>query len=209
MRSFVRLMGVRDGMSILDLGGAPTIWNSVNLRLNLTILNLAGSLSCDITGVPTHHNICYVEGDACDVDRFGDRSFDLVFSNSVIEHVGPSDKQASFAREARRLGQSYWVQTPSSWFPIEAHCGMPLWWFYPDELRHYFIERWYKTLSGNPWVQYIEETTVLSRSDLMHLFPESTVLVETILGIPKSNIAYFRGPSDESIKRDWGPTSAH
>ncbi len=125
MRSFVRRMGVREGMSILDLGGQPLIWDSVPFSLNLTILNLPGQIDTkghdagsDKSIVPTHHNIRYVEGDACNVDGFGDRSFDIVFSNSVIEHVGPADKQASFAHEARRLSRSYWVQTPSKWFPI-------------------------------------------------------------------------------------------
>ena len=64
-----------------------------------------------------HHTFHVIEGDACSVEQFGDRSFDLVFSNSVIEHVGPPAKQAEFAHEVLRLGRSYWVQTPSKWFP--------------------------------------------------------------------------------------------
>lgn len=191
MHSYVKLLGVREGTSVLDLGGQPTIWDSVPFRLNITILNLPGAAE---TMRETHHNIRYVEGDACHVEQFKDRSFEVVFSNSVIEHVGPPEKQASFAREVRRLGRSYWVQTPSKWFPIEAHCGMPLWWFYPAKLRQYFIERWRRI--NPPWTEMVEGTTVLSKSDLMRLFPEASVVVETLFGIPKSNIAYFRAPND-------------
>jgi hypothetical protein len=172
-------------MSILDLGGTAMIWNYVTPRLNLTILNLPGPIAGNFL---THHNIQHIEGDACQVQGIDDYHFDSVFSNSVIEHVGPFEKRASFAREVRRLGKSYWVQTPSKWFPIEAHCGMPFWWFYPDWLRDYFVERWRKKLPK--WTNMVEETTVLEKSELVRLFPEATVLVETTLGIPKSYIAY-------------------
>src|SRR3974390_1552587 len=110
MQSFAALMGVVDGMSILDLGGSPAIWKTLPYSLNLTILNLPGGYLRDST---TAHKITYVEGDACDVKDFQDHSFDMVFSNSVIEHVGAADKRASFAKEVRRLGRSYWVQTPA------------------------------------------------------------------------------------------------
>src|SRR5262249_41817791 len=148
-----------------------------------------------------------IEGDACRVENLKDHSFDIVFSNSVIEHVGGADRQENFAREVRRLGHSYWVQTPSKWFPIEAHTGMPFWFFYPATIRHRFIERWHRILPGNPWYQMIEQTTVLSRADLRRLFPEATIVVETLFGLPKSYIVYFlgqcsnariHGPSDSS-----------
>ena len=195
MRTYTALMGVKDGMSILDLGGQPMIWNAVPQCLNLTILNLPGVAA---TNAASHHKICYVEGDACEVLGFGERSFDSVFSNSVIEHVGPADNQVAFAREVRRLGKSYWVQTPSKWFPIEAHCGMPFWWFYPARVRHYLIERWREKLPT--WTHMVEETTVLTKADLRHLFPEATILVETVLFIPKSYIAYFIGRPPENPK---------
>ncbi len=185
MRSYVALMRIREGMSVLDLGGQPTIWESVPLQLNLTILNKPG---VEVEGTASCHKIRYVEGDACNVVGFDDRSFDNVFSNSVIEHVGDHYKQAHFAREVRRLGKSYWVQTPAKWFPIEAHCGMPLWWFYPAKVRQYFIERWRKELPS--WTQMVEETTVLSRDDLRLFFPEATIVTEAVLGIPKAYIAY-------------------
>ncbi len=186
MQSFSAKMGLKDGTSILDLGGQPMIWDSINLRLDLTILNLPGRAAFSHA---SHHKIRYVDGDACAVEGFSERSFDIVFSNSVIEHVGSAEKQAEFAREVRRLGHSYWVQTPSKWFPIEAHCGMPFWWFYPASVRDYFIERWRRKLPA--WTEMVEGTTVLTRADLHRLFPEATIAVETSFGMPKSYVAYF------------------
>ena len=188
MRDYVALMAVTEGMSVLDLGGQPMIWDIVRSPLDITILNLPGIAEKKTT---SHHRIRYVEGDACGVVGFKARQFDTVFSNSVIEHVGPADKQADFAREVRRLGKSYWVQTPSKWFPIEAHCGMPFWWFYPPKLRQYCIERWRRKLPG--WTKMVEETRVLTKTDLEQLFPEAKIRVERFFGMPKSYIAYFSG----------------
>jgi len=188
MRTFSALMGIREGMSVLDLGGSPMIWESVPTSLDITILNLP---SVVFVNTASHHKFRFVEGDACSVASFDKGQFECVFSNSVIEHVGPAEKQADFAREVRRLGKSYWVQTPSKWFPIEAHCGMPFWWFYPVKLQQYFIERWRKKLPA--WTEMVEETRVLTRTDLQQLFPEATIRVEFFTGIPKSYIAYFSG----------------
>jgi len=188
MQEYVERMQFAAGTSVLDLGGQPMIWDSVQLQLRITILNLPGVAENEVV---SHQSIDYVEGDACKVSEFMDRQFDTVFSNSVIEHVGPAEKQAEFAREVRRLGKSYWVQTPSKWFPIEAHCGMPLWWFYPPSLRRHYIERWRRKLPG--WTEMVEGTRVLTKADLQRLFPESTIRTERVLGIPKSYTAYFTG----------------
>jgi hypothetical protein len=151
MRLFAALMGVREGMRILDLGGQPMIWESVPVRLNLTIVNLPGIAQ---QNAPSHHAIRYVEGDACALEGLGEPTFDAVFSNSVIEHVGAAERRQAFAAAARRLGASYWVQTPSAWFPIEAHCGMPFWWLYPARVRQFFLARWRKNLPN--WTRMVE-----------------------------------------------------
>jgi hypothetical protein len=198
MRSYASLMKIREGTTVLDLGGQPEIWNGVDLVLDITILNLPGIAN---TASKSRHRICYVEGDACGVDAFESGQFDTVFSNSVIEHVGPEARQAAFAREVRRLGRSYWVQTPAKWFPIEAHCGMPFWWFYPSWLQRRFLESWRKRLPA--WTQMVEETRVLTKREMQRLFPEATILVETYLGIPKSYVAYSRGPAgDDPVSID-------
>ena len=194
MRSFSALTRITEGMSVLDLGGQPMIWETMPVDLNLTILNKPGIA---LRNTVTRHKITYIEGDACDVKALNDQLFDMVFSNSVIEHVGAADKRASFAKEVRRLGRRYWVQTPSKWFPIEAHCGMPFWWFYPESVRRYFIERWRKKLPA--WTTMVEESTVLSKAELRHLFPEATVIAESFFGITKSYIAYFPGRASQGL----------
>src|SRR6516162_3151936 len=131
MEAFMRMLEIRPGIRVLDLGGSPLFWNDVPVPLDITILNLPGGVqSFELNAARTSiHTFHYVEGDACNVHQFADRSFDVAFSNSVIEHVGPQEKQEAFAREVLRLGKSYWVQTPSAWFPIEAHSGLRFYWF--------------------------------------------------------------------------------
>ena len=161
------------------------MWEHIDGRLNITIVNLPDQTGAEM---PSHHDLRFVEGDACNLTDFEDGSFDLVFSNSVIEHVGDEQRQAAFAREVRRLGKSYWVQTPSKWFPIEAHTGMPFWWCYPEPVRRFFLQRWHTTLPA--WSDFIAETRVLSRARMQELFPTARIYVESVVGIPKSYAAY-------------------
>lgn len=182
MEQLVSIFNLRPGMCVLDLGGTPDIWSYPCIpALNVTILNLPGSIK---RTAASRHNLRYIEGDGCNVVGIGDQSFDFVFSNSVIEHVGGPERRRAFANEIRRIGRSYWVQTPSIWFPIEAHNGMPFWWFYPQSVRRAFIAGWRKKLPA--WTEMVEGTTIVRRSELESLFPEATVIVERVLGIPKS-----------------------
>jgi hypothetical protein len=190
MAMCTRVMGLDRRRRMLDLGGQAGIWNHVEASQDITILNLSGVAD---SFLKTHHQVRYVVGDACNVTEFTDGEFEVLFSNSVIEHVGPESRMEDFAREVKRLGQSYWVQTPSKWFPIEAHCGMPFWWFYPESLRQYFLKRWSAKLPT--WTEMVEGTRVLTKKQLKRLFPEAQIHTERILGIPKSYIAYRMLPA--------------
>ncbi|HET8938548.1 MAG TPA: class I SAM-dependent methyltransferase [Polyangiales bacterium] len=57
---------------------------------------------------------------------FPDRSFDIVHSNAVIEHVGSREAQRQFLAELRRVGRCGMVTTPNKYFPIETHTLLPL-----------------------------------------------------------------------------------
>lgn len=52
---------------------------------------------------------------------FLDRSFDLVLSNAVVEHVGGEREQRAFVAEHARVGRHWILTTPNRWFPVESH----------------------------------------------------------------------------------------
>lgn len=189
MGAFIRRMQLTPSTRILDLGGQPQTWQSVEIPLEITILNLSGV--ADVSIELTKHEVRYVEGDACSLTNFSRGDFDVVYSNSVIEHVGPEDRQEAFASEVRRLGSRYWVQTPSKWFPVEAHCGMPFWWFYPEPVRRALIERWRKKLPA--WTEMVGGTRVLTLERLRALFPGALASTEWMFGFPKSYTMYSSG----------------
>jgi SAM-dependent methyltransferase len=117
----------------------------------------------DGTSFSRHHpEIVYVQGDACALP-FPDQSFDVVFSNAVIEHVGNIDRQRLFVAEALRVGRRVFLTTPNRWFPIEVHTRLPLVHWLPKGAS----DRAYD-LTGNGWAR---ENHLLGSSDLRRLFP--------------------------------------
>ena len=185
MDAFMTRMGVTPDTRIVDLGGNPGIWSCLDQPLDITILNLPGMTE---PHSPTHHRMRFVEGDACDVPQFQPGQFDIVFSNSVIEHVGPERKQEAFAATVKRLAARYWIQTPAIWFPLEAHTGVPFWWFYPEAVRKAILRRWHDKLPA--WSESMADTRVLRRERMEQLFPGAEIYVESLAGVPKSYAAY-------------------
>ena len=123
-----------------------------------------------------------------------DKSFDLAFSNSVIEHVGGWTDMQRFASELRRVGHSYYCQTPNKWFPVEPHLGTLFLHWFPGLLNHYFVVR-FMTLWGLMNRPSREQTAkslsgirLLSRRELESLFPGARIGAERFLGIPKSYV---------------------
>lgn len=111
---------------------------------------------------------------------FEDSSMALIVSNSVIEHV-PSPQLLS--TEIRRVGQTYFVQTPHAGFPVETHSyvGIP---FY-RHLRPRRVRILACQLFGANF-QYIESVHYLTEVELHNLFPGARIEHETVLGLTKS-----------------------
>lgn len=57
---------------------------------------------------------------------FGDKEFDVCWSNAVIEHVGNIDKQQFFLSEVKRVAPKAFLTTPNRLFPIEVHTPVAL-----------------------------------------------------------------------------------
>jgi hypothetical protein len=114
---FTRLMKPQASWKILDVGGTYPTWEQSGMELfKVTLLNLGVSI------LPSHleGRVIAVAGDATSLP-YENRSFDLIYSNSVIEHVGSTENQKRFAAEVLRAGQALWIQTPAQEFFFEPH----------------------------------------------------------------------------------------
>ncbi len=184
MERFARLFGITENKTVLDLGGLPFNWELLPVRPRLTLLNLPNSnIAADWCEVR--------KGDGCETP-FASASFDVVFSNSVIEHVGDWQRQKQFARECARCGHGYYVQTPNRWFPVDPHTFLPF--------LHWLPRRWWrKIVRFSPRVLLFHTAPaeladlaglrLLGRREMAELFPGAEIIEERFLGITKSLIA--------------------
>ena len=143
------------------------------------------------------HVTGWVAGDGRSLP-FADQSFDIVFSNSVIEHVGSADDQREFANEVARVGRRYWVQTPNRWFPVEQHLFTPFVHWLPRSWQKLVVKRctvWglLASVSSDQRSFYLEhylnDVRLLDCRDLGALFPEARIVRERLLGSTKSLVA--------------------
>jgi hypothetical protein len=71
---------------------------------------------------------------------FADGTFELGFSNAVVEHVaGGRDGQRRFVHELCRVARRVFVTTPNRWFPLEVHTLLPLVHWLPEGARERVI----------------------------------------------------------------------
>lgn len=179
---------------ILDLGGLPEYWDGLAVDLGdrpikVEIINLEEP-KCQ----PADPRISIRAGDACAMTGFDDESYDLVHSNSVIEHVGTWPNMEQFAFHARRLAPHYFVQTPYFWFPIEPHFRLPYFNLLPESWRMRLVMSrscGFFPRMPNPAVamRAIQGSQLLDRKQMSVLFPDARIEMERWLGLPKSMIA--------------------
>jgi Methyltransferase domain len=94
---------------------------------------------------------------------FDDDSFDIAFSNAVVEHVGGREQQRRFVTELCRVAPRIFVSTPNRWFPVETHTLVP----FVHWLPRRSADRAFRLLGQERWA----ELDLLGRRQLLELFP--------------------------------------
>jgi hypothetical protein len=190
---FLSLLDSLQGhVEILDIGGTQEFWNSMmDLRardIRVTLLNIEHQ---DVVS----SRFISARGDARSMPSIADKSYDVVFSNSVIEHVGSYDDQRRMASEVMRVGRQYFVQTPNKRFPLEPHFLFPFFQYLPGSVRAQLVHRfdvgWYKRIPDLEQARReVDSIQLLTRSRFAALFPGAKIHVERFAGLPKSFVAY-------------------
>lgn len=184
-------------VSILDVGGAESYWKTMGMdgedQVYITLLNLTK----ENVILP---NVRSTVGDARAI-KYDDNSFDVVFSNSVIEHVGSHADQMRMANEVRRVGKRYFVQTPNRYFPLEPHFLFPFFQFLPVTVRARLLQSfhlgWFpRTPEAAKAREIVESIRLLGRDEFLALFPGSSLYEEKVLGMTKSFVTYGGWKSD-------------
>lgn len=188
---FLKLLGtVPRPAKMLDVGGSELYWESLGFDerdISVLLLNLTKRKV-------KHSNFSSVVGDATNLNNYHDSEFDLVFSNSVIEHLSSWENQQKMASEVRRVGKRYYVQTPYKYFVIEPHWMFPLFQFLPKKWRILLTENFslgHQPRAGSKILakERVEEIRLLSKKEMQMLFPEALIAEEKIFGLTKSLIA--------------------
>jgi len=180
-------------IKILDVGGTARYWENHQLHnengIEITILNL-------VPQPALQKNISFLAGDAIDMKDLKDKDYDIVFSNSVIEHVGTFKYQKKMADEIIRVGKRYFIQTPNYFFPIEPHYLFPFFQFLPSSIRFWLVSHF--KLGGLNKKADIKRAralifgdsriTLLKKRELGILFPDAKIVRERFMGLTKSFI---------------------
>ena len=180
--------------NVLDVGGYPGTWTIFPpYAKSITCLNIH-PINWSTAQSP-QHNISVTVGDARRMHEVEDNKYDIVFSNSVIEHVGEWKDQQAFAHEVRRVGGKLWVQTPARECPFEPHYLAPFIHWLPKHwqkrlIRWCTVYGWVQRPSPEDIAEMVTSIRLLTKSEVKALFPDCEILVETLWGVfPKSYIA--------------------
>lgn len=192
------VLAARGSCSILDVGGTVRYWQTYgadlldDTRIRLVTLNTdqpsAERDAAHAAGIEARI------GDACAMPDIAAHAFDIVHSNSVIEHVGPWPRMVAMAQEVRRVGRQHFVQTPYWGFPQEPHFRAPFLHWLPEQWRYRLLMTFPLDTRGrlpdvDTAMRRVQEITMLDRRQFGALFPTSSIHGEMFLGLTKSLVA--------------------
>ena len=199
IRRFVDLPDMR----VIDLGGTTWDWTMgfCETAKKATAKPLAPKevLVVNLDETTLRNPASWMNTLACDVCNLPrdimETEFDLVFSNSLIEHVGGHWRRQQMAGVVNQLAAHHWVQTPWRYFPLEPHWMFPGFQFLPVSARAFVARRWPLTppgLRGQTKEEALDQALnveLVSVAEMRRLFPTSELLREKVLGVTKSIIA--------------------
>lgn len=203
---FLRLMAPHRNATVLDLGGSGGDFAALIHERRPDLRFTVADTEPTRFAARDRYGFLIAELGTEGPLPFEDGEFDIVLSNSVIEHVTlPHERcrnevipelewrtaalarQRAFAREIARVGRQYFVQTPHRAFPLDVHLWLPFTGYLSHETARRLV-RW----TDRFWIKKtgVADWNLLGTREMQELFPGAAIVVERVAGLPKSIIAW-------------------
>ncbi|MFI5185137.1 MAG: class I SAM-dependent methyltransferase [Chitinophagales bacterium] len=201
---FTSLMKLTDEQKIIDLGGGNGVHfaSCFPYRKNVTIADIDKK---DLEYARKEFGFNTMVLDESGILNIKDKDYDVVFCNSVIEHVTVDksamyqiktnkefseisfNRQRVFANEIDRIGKKYFVQTPYKYFPVESHSWLPVIIVLLPRKAQIAVLK----LFNKFWAKKTHpDWHLLTVKKMKKLFPNAKIIKEKSFGFTKSLIAY-------------------
>jgi len=204
---FLDLLKPAENSTILDLGGynGKFFYKFQDMIKHIDLKIIIADIDKQALNIAKARGFETLLLDETGIINLPDKSVDIVFCNSVIEHVtlpkeniwGCFDdkifkekseiRQKSFADEIKRVGKKYFVQTPHVDFIIDSHTWLP---FMAKLSRRNLIKS--LKFSNKFWVKKPSpDWNLLNEKQMNLFFPEANeIMINRVLGLKKEIIAY-------------------
>ncbi len=175
-------------IKILDVGGSSYFWDGMKSQFKNKYQLVIVNLSKEEIGIGECQKIV---GDGKTLSFIKDKSFDVVVSNSVIEHLGTLNQQREMAENIKRVGKYHFIQTPAFIFPFEPHFLFPFFHWLPKWIRVKLVQNfnlgWFmKQKSKEDAQTLVNSIRILKKKELKRFFRNSQIISERLWFFTKS-----------------------
>lgn len=203
---FLNSFKITSKMKFLDIGASDGVYTTSllkNTKLRKKNIYIADIDKNSLTKAKKKYGFKTILLKENQKMNFKNKYFDIVFSNSVIEHATISKKkiwkmysgkkfkneslkrQAKFAKEIIRLGKFYYVQTPYKYFFLETHSWLPFIQFLPRRILIPTLR-----IINLFWIKKTQpDWYLLNKKEMKKLFPKANIIKEKFFIFTKSLIA--------------------
>lgn len=185
-------------LKVIDIGGTVAFWKAWGItesdQIQVTLIN---NHHIDVSSSGTESDLPFIINELSDanqiqVDRL--KKFDLIFSNSFLEHLESRAQQAAMAEKIISSGVRYFIQIPNKRSIIDPHFPrpwVPFFACYPKPVQARLLTlgacgSGARSSTLEQARERIRYYNPLSVADMRRLFPDAVIRIERTVGIPLS-----------------------